>query len=253
LQEVIEAMNRLFLRHCVTFFQGMYAGIPIGLGYFAVSFAFGIQARAAGLSAIQAFLLSGTNLTSAGQFAGLAVIQSAGALATLALTQVVINLRYCLMSCALSQKLAPETALVHRFLMACGVTDEIFGVSISVRGRLSPYYLYGQTVVAWPGWAFGTLSGALAGNILPGSVTAALGMALYGMFVAIVIPAARQDRKILGVVIAAAILSLLFYYTPYLSTISAGTRIILVTFLTAGTAAFLFPMHTAKEVSNGRH
>lgn len=246
-------MNRLFLRHCVTFFQGMYAGIPIGLGYFAVSFAFGIQARAAGLSAIQAFLLSGTNLTSAGQFAGLAVIQSAGALATLALTQLVINLRYCLMSCALSQKLAPETALVHRFLMACGVTDEIFGVSISVRGRLSPYYLYGQTVVAWPGWAFGTLSGALAGNILPGSVTAALGMALYGMFVAIVTPAARQDRKILGVVIAAAILSLLFYYTPYLSTISAGTRIILVTFLTAGTAAFLFPMHTAKEVSNGRH
>ena len=246
-------MNRLFLRHCVTFFQGMYAGIPIGLGYFAVSFAFGIQARAAGLSAVQAFLLSGTNLTSAGQFAGLAVIQSAGALATLALTQVVINLRYCLMSCALSQKLAPETALVHRFLMACGVTDEIFGVSISVRGRLSPYYLYGQTVVAWPGWAFGTLSGALAGNILPGSVTAALGMALYGMFVAIVIPAARQDRKIFGVVIAAAILSLLFYYTPYLSTISAGTRIILVTFLTAGTAAFLFPMHTAKEVSNGRH
>ena len=246
-------MNRLFLRHCVTFFQGMYAGIPIGLGYFAVSFAFGIQARAAGLSAVQAFLLSGTNLTSAGQFAGLAVIQSAGALATLALTQVVINLRYCLMSCALSQKLAPETALVHRFLMACGVTDEIFGVSISVRGRLSPYYLYGQTVVAWPGWAFGTLSGALAGNILPGSVTVALGMALYGMFVAIVIPAARQDRKILGVVIAAAILSLLFYYTPYLSTISAGTRIILVTFLTAGTAAFLFPMHTAKEVSNGRH
>ena len=246
-------MNRLFLRHCVTFFQGMYAGIPIGLGYFAVSFAFGIQARAAGLSAVQAFLLSGTNLTSAGQFAGLAVIQSAGALATLALTQLVINLRYCLMSCALSQKLAPETALVHRFLMACGVTDEIFGVSISVRGRLSPYYLYGQTVVAWPGWAFGTLSGALAGNILPGSVTAALGMALYGMFVAIVIPAARQDRKILGVVIAAAILSLLFYYTPYLSTMSAGTRIILVTFLTAGTAAFLFPMHTAKEVSNGRH
>lgn len=246
-------MNRLFLRHCAIFFQGMYAGIPIGLGYFAVSFAFGIQARAAGLSAIQAFLLSGTNLTSAGQFAGLAVIQSAGALATLALTQVVINLRYCLMSCALSQKLAPETALVHRFLMACGVTDEIFGVSISVRGRLSPYYLYGQTTVAWPGWAIGTLSGALAGNILPGSVTAALGMALYGMFVAIVIPAARQDRKILGVVIAAAILSLLFYYTPYLSTISAGTRIILVTFLTAGTAAFLFPMHTAKEVSNGRH
>ena len=246
-------MNRTFLRQLITFFQGMYAGIPIGLGYFAVSFAFGIQARAAGLSAFQAFLLSGTNLTSAGQFAGLAVIQSAGALATLALTQVVINLRYCLMSCALSQKLDPQTPFFHRFLMACGVTDEIFGVSISVRGRLSPYYLYGQTVVAWPGWAFGTLSGALAGNILPDSVTAALGMALYGMFVAIVVPAAKQDRKILLVILAAALLSLIFYYTPVLSTISAGTRIILVTFLTAGTAAFLFPMNPTKEASHGRN
>ncbi|MBQ9693745.1 MAG: AzlC family ABC transporter permease [Kiritimatiellae bacterium] len=243
-------MRFCVLRNLRSFLHGMYAGIPIGLGYFAVSFAFGIQARAAGLSAVQAFLLSGTNLTSAGQFAGLAVIQSAGSLATLALTQVVINLRYCLMSCALSQKLSAETPFAHRFLMACGVTDEIFGVSISVRGYLSPYYLYGQTVVAWPGWAFGTLSGALAGNILPSSITAALGMALYGMFVAIVVPAAREDRKVLSVVFAAALLSMLFWYCPILSSISPGTRIILVTFLTAGTAAFCYPMPSA-EVRHG--
>lgn len=236
-----------FLRNLLAFIHGMYAGIPIGLGYFAVSFAFGIQARAAGLSAFQAFCLSGSNLTSAGQFAGLAVIESAGALATLALTQVIINLRYCLMSCALSQKLSSETPFFHRFLMACGVTDEIFGVSVSVKGWLSPYYHYGQTVVAWPGWAVGTLCGALAGNILPDSVTAALGMALYGMFVAIVVPAAAQDRKILWVSVSAALLSLFFTYCPVICAISGGTRIILVTLLVAGAAAWMFPM---KEDSN---
>lgn len=235
-------MKRQALRSLVDFIHGMYAGIPIGLGYFAVSFAFGIQARAAGLSAVQAFCLSGTNLTSAGQFAGLAVIESAGALATLALTQLIINLRYCLMSCALSQKLTPNTPLVHRFLMACGVTDEIFGVSVSVNGRLSPYYLYGQTAVAWPGWSLGTLCGALAGNILPASVTAALGMALYGMFVAIVVPAAQQDRKILAVSLIAAVLSLACCYLPGLATLSSGTRIIVVTLVVAGGAAVLFPM-----------
>lgn len=231
------------LRKVAFFLRGMYAGTPIGLGYFAVSFAFGIQARAAGLSAVQAFVLSGTNLTSAGQFAGLAVIQSAGALLMLALTQLIINLRYCLMSCALSQKLSAETPFAHRFLMACGVTDEIFGVSVSVPGALSPYYMYGQTAVAWPGWAFGTLCGALAGNILPASITTALGMALYGMFVAIVVPAARSCPKILSVVIASAMVSLLFAYCPGLSTLSPGTRIIVVTFIAAGAAAFLFPMH----------
>lgn len=235
-------MNRQWLRNLSIFIRGMYAGIPIGLGYFAVSFAFGIQARAAGISAFKAFCLSGTNLTSAGQFAGLAVIQSAGALATLALTQLIINLRYCLMSCALSQKLSPETPFYHRFLMACGVTDEIFGVSVSVKGWLSPFYHYGQTVVAWPGWAFGTLCGALAGDILPGSITAALGMALYGMFVAIVVPAAAQDRKIRWVSVSAALVSLFFAYYPGLCEISSGTRIILVTLLVAGVAAWCCPM-----------
>lgn len=240
-------MRRQFLRNLATFIRGMYAGVPIGLGYFAVSFAFGIQARAAGISAIQAFVLSGTNLTSAGQFAGLAVIESAGSLATLALTQLIINLRYCLMSCALSQKLSPETPFFHRFLMAGGVTDEIFGVSVSVKGWLSPYYHYGQTVVAWPGWALGTLCGALAGDILPSSITAALGMALYGMFVAIVVPAATQDVKIRWVSISAALVSLFFTYCPGLCEISGGTRIILVTLLVAGVAAWLYPMNVEES------
>ena len=235
-------MKRSFLRNLSLFIRGMYAGIPIGLGYFAVSFAFGIQARAAGISAFKAFCLSGTNLTSAGQFAGLAVIESAGALATLALTQLIINLRYCLMSCALSQKLSPDTPFSHRFFMACGVTDEIFAVSVSVKGWLSPYYHYGQTAVAWPGWAFGTLCGALAGDVLPPSITAALGMALYGMFVAIVVPAATQDLKIRWVSISAILLSLVFTYCPGLCTISSGTRIILVTLIVSGVAAWLCPM-----------
>ena len=231
-------MKTSFLRKLSYLARGMYAGIPIGLGYFAVSFAFGIKARAAGLSATQAFVLSGSNLTSAGQFAGLAVIQGMGALATLALTQLIINLRYCLMSCALSQKLSPETPFFHRFLMACGVTDEIFGVSVSVKGALSPYYLYGQTMVAWPGWVLGTLTGALAGDILPSSITSALGMALYGMFIAIVIP------KVLFVVIAAAITSLCFTYLPPFSSLSPGLRIVVVTFLVAGAAAILSPMRS---------
>ncbi len=237
-------MKTSFLRKLSYLARGMYAGIPIGLGYFAVSFAFGIKARAAGLSATQAFVLSGSNLTSAGQFAGLAVIQGMGALATLALTQLIINLRYCLMSCALSQKLSPETPFFHRFLMACGVTDEIFGVSVSVKGALSPYYLYGQTMVAWPGWVLGTLTGALAGDILPSSITSALGMALYGMFIAIVIPAVREERKVLFVVLAAAITSLCFTYLPPFSSLSPGLRIVVVTFLVAGAAAILSPMRS---------
>lgn len=240
-------MKTVVLRKLSLFIRGMYAGLPIGLGYFAVSFAFGIQAKAAGLSAFQAFILSGTNLTSAGQFAGLAVIQSAGALTTLALTQVIINLRYCLMSCALAQKLSPTTPFFHRFFMACGVTDEIFGVSISLPGTLSPYSMYGQIVVAWPGWTLGTFCGAWAGEIFPHSLSAALGMALYGMFVAIVVPAAKVSGKVLAVVIAAALLSLGFTYCPYVAGLSPGTRIILVTLITAGTAALLFPMDTREE------
>ncbi len=221
--------------------RGLRDGLPIGAGYFAVSFAFGIQARVLGLTAWQTFVLSGSNLTSAGQFAGLAVIEAGGSLAAMALTQLVINLRYCLMSCALSQRLAGDVPLWHRALVAFGVTDEIFGVSIGFPHRLRPAYSYGLIAAAWPGWAFGSLTGALAGNVLPRLAVDALGMALYAMFVAIVVPAAKADRKVLGVALAAAALSAAFAFLPCLSALSAGMRIVWVTVLVAGVAALLFP------------
>ena len=223
------------------FLRGLRDGFPIGAGYFAVSFAFGIQARAIGLTAWQTFVLSGTNLTSAGQFAGLAVIEVGGSLVAMALTQLVINLRYCLMSCALSQRLPEKVSFWQRALVAFGVTDEIFGVSIGFPHQLRPAYSYGLIAAAWPGWAFGSLTGALAGSVLPSLVVNALGMALYAMFVAIVVPAAKTDRKVLMVSLAAAVCSVAFAILPGLSDLSEGMRVVWVTVLVAGVAALLFP------------
>ena len=150
-----------------SFKRGVVAGIPIALGYFAVSFTFGMAAVTGGLSIGQAVLISLTNLTSAGQFAGLNIILAGGSYWEIAMTQLIINLRYCLMSFSLSQKLVKEGSPIHRFVVAFGVTDEIFGVSASQEGRVSPYYNYGAMSVAIPGWTIGTLAGAVLGNILP--------------------------------------------------------------------------------------
>ncbi len=229
-------------RNLVYFIRGLRDGIPIGLGYFAVSFAFGIQAKQIGIAAYQAFILSATNVTSAGQVAALAVIETGGTLLTMVLTQLVINLRYCLMSCSLSQKLDPRVPFFHRFIMAGGVTDEIFGVGIGAPGRLSPFYIYGMMAVAIPGWATGTLFGGLAGEVFPASVTNALGMALFAMFVAIVIPAAKADRRVLVVSIAAALLSCILTATHDFLPLSSGMRVIVVTLIVAGVAAILCPL-----------
>lgn len=227
------------------FLRGLRDGLPIGAGYFAVSFAFGIQARAIGLDALQTFALSGSNLTSAGQFAGLAVIKAGGTLLAMAATQLVINLRYCLMSCALAQKLARDVPFWHRFLIAFGVTDEIFAVSVASPRPLRPAYSYGLIAISWPGWAGGSLLGVLAGDLLPSALTAALAMALYAMFVAIVVPAARADRRVLGAALAAAALACLCAFAPGLRALSEGTRVILVTLVVAGAAALLFPEREA--------
>lgn len=224
------------------FLRGVRDGLPIGAGYFAVSFAFGIQAVAIGLTALQTFALSGSNLTSAGQFAGLGVIKAGGTLAAMALTQLVINLRYCLMSCAISQKLAPGVPFWHRWLIAFGVTDEIFGVSLAAKGRLRPAYSYGLIAAAWPGWAGGSLLGAVAGDVLPPSVTQALAMALFAMFVAIVIPAAKADRRVLLVSLAAAALSAALAFAPWTAALGEGMRVVIVTLLVAGAAAWLCPL-----------
>ncbi len=224
------------------FINGLKDGIPIGLGYFAVSFTFGIAAVSSGLSIWHAVLISLTNLTSAGQFAAISIIAAGGAYLELALTQLVINLRYSLMSFSLAQKLSRDTKPIHRYIMAFGVTDEIFALGASVKGRLNPYYHYGEMCVAIPGWVGGTLLGTISGSILPNFIVSALGIAIYAMFLAIIIPPAKKDKTVLGVVLAAMIISALFSILPFLKNISSGFVIIITTLLISGIAAWLKPI-----------
>lgn len=221
--------------------SGIKDGIPIFLGYLAVSFAFGIQASAINLTALQAGVMSFTNLTSAGQFAALATIAAGGSYLEMAFTQLVLNLRYLLMSCSLSQKLKQDTPFYHRFLIAYGVTDEIFGVSVCRNKALTPFYSYGLMSAAIPGWTIGTVLGVVSGNFLPKEITYALGIAIYGMFIAIIIPSSKKDKAVLGVVISVMLLSCVFYYLPYLKEISSGLRIIIITIIVSTAAALLFP------------
>ena len=229
------------------FSSGLKDGMPICFGYFAVSFAFGIQAAGIGLSVFEASVLSALNVTSAGQFAALAIIASGASLIELAFTQLIINLRYFLMSCALSQKLSPSLPLGHRLGIAYGMTDEIFAVSVSQREPLSPFYSYGLICVAVPGWTLGTLLGAVSGELLPARLLSALNVALYGMFLAVVIPPAKTSRILTGVILASMALSLVFAHVPLLAGLSSGFKIILLTILIAGAAAILFPVKEENE------
>ena len=225
-----------------SFRKGLQDGIPIGLGYFAVSFTFGIMAIQSGLTAWQAVLISLTNLTSAGQFAGIGIMAAGGSLWEMALTQLVINLRYCLMSFSLSQKLEKGVSNSHRLAVAFGVTDEIFGVSAGKPGKVSAFYNYGVMSVAIPGWTVGTLLGAISGSILPEFIMSALGVAIYGMFLAIIIPPSKKNKAIFLVVLGSMVLSAVFAWVPGLSKISSGFAIIITTIVAAGLAAWLCPV-----------
>lgn len=221
--------------------QGLRDGLPIGIGYFAVSFTFGIAARQFGLDALQAAFMSCSNLTSAGQFAALGVISAGAPLLEMALTQLVINLRYCLMSCAVSQHLSPSMPYWHRFLMAFGITDEIFGISI-LQKIISPYYIYGVLSCTVPGWTAGTALGVLTGQVLPMRIVNALSVALYSMFIAVIVPGARENKVLARLIPAAMLASLLFTQLPLLRDISYGTRIIILTVALSLAAALLFPV-----------
>ena len=230
---------------------GLRDGVPIGLGYLAVSFTFGIMAGQAGIGVLAAVIMSLTNLTSAGQFAALGVIQSGAPFMEMAAVQFIINLRYCLMSCSLSQKMAPDMPFFHRFLISYGVTDEVFGVSACREGILSPYYAYGLISVAVPGWTFGTLLGAVSGDLLPARLLSALSVALYGMFLAIVIPPARGSRVLAGVVVVSMAASFLFSVIPLFSGVTSGFKVIILTVLIAGGAAYFFPVEDEQRGGAG--
>lgn len=230
-----------------SFRKGLRDGIPIALGYFAVSFTFGMMAVADGLSIWQAVLISLTNVTSAGQFAGLEIMVMNGSYWEMALTQLVINLRYCLMSFSLAQKFRRDEARGHRYVAAFGVTDEIFGISASQPGKVSAFYNYGAMCVAIPGWVLGTLAGAISGNLLPDFMMSALSVAIYGMFLAIIIPPAKKNRAVLAVVAAAMAISLLFKVIPLLKNVSSGFVIIITTLVVAGAAAYFCPVQEEKQ------
>ena len=184
------------------YLKGLKDGTPIALGYFAVGFTLGIAAKSMGINAFQAGLMSFLMHASAGEFAVLTVIAGQSGYIAMIITQLVINIRYFLMSCSMSQKINPNTSLPKRLLLSYFVTDEIFGISASIKGELNPYYPLGAATVASPGWVLGTILGALVGNILPVSLASALSVALYGMFLAVVIPASKNDKDIEMVVFA---------------------------------------------------
>lgn len=219
--------------------EGFRDGIPIGLGYFVVSFTLGITAKHAGLSPFQGFLASLFNNASAGEYAGFTVIAADAPYIEIAIITLVANARYLLMSTVMSQKFSPDTPFYHRIFVGFDVTDEIFGITIARQGRLNPFYNYGAFLTALPGWSIGTALGIVAGNILPLSAVSALSVALYGMFLAIIIPPARKD-KVVGAAVAVSF-AMSFLAETFFSEISAGTRTIILTVVIAGAAAILHP------------
>lgn len=231
-------MNKRFL-------QGVKHGVPIALGYLSVSFAFGMECVKAGLTPLQALLISMTNLTSAGQLAGLQVMIAQSSLIEMALTQLIINLRYALMGLSLGQKLGPTMNTARRMFFAFANTDEIFAVASSQPEKLHHHYLYGLMLMPYIGWSTGTILGAVAGQLLPEFVRSALGIAIYGMFIAIVIPPARKEKSVAFVALVAIAISVCFRYIPFLSGVTGGFVVIICAVVAATLGALLFPVHDA--------
>lgn len=228
--------------HFKEYLAGMKAGMPVCVGYFSVSFGFGAMAVAQGLSIFQSVLISALNLTSAGQFAGLTVLTAGAAILELILTQLVINSRYALMSMALGQRLGLEATVPRRMAAAFFNTDEVFALGMSRKEKLTVSFFTGAGTVAAIGWIGGTALGAVAGSLLPVAVRTALSTMLYGMFIAIVIPQARQERPMAICMLVALVFSCLFTWLPLLKTVSAGLAIVICTVAAAAVCALLFPV-----------
>jgi len=229
--------------------NGVRTGLPVGVGYFSVSFGFGAMAAAQGIRALDAALISLTNLTSAGQFAGLTLIVAAASFWEVILTQIVINSRYALMSLALSQRMGSRIGLLPRLFIAFFNTDEIFALAMAEKQPLTVPFLMGLGLTPILGWTAGTLCGALAGSVLPLSIRTALGVMLYGMFIAIVVPPAKEEKSVLATVVLALILSCLFRWLPMLTGVSTGIAIVCCTVIAAAICAWLFPIPEEEDAA----
>lgn len=229
------------------FLNGMKMGVPIGLGYFAVSFSLGISAKNAGLTALEAAFASLLLNASAGEYALFTLIAAGASFFEVAMMELVANARYLLMSCALSQKLSEEARLPHRLMIGVAVTDEMFGASISRPEKVTPAYYFGMMAVAMPCWSLGTALGVAVGSILPEMVVSALSVSLYGMFLACIIPEAKRNLIVLGVIAVSFILSFSAGIIPLIKEIPEGTRIILLTVIISAAAALIFPIKDESE------
>lgn len=232
--------------HKQWFLKGLRDGVPIALGYLAVSLTLGIAAKNAGLTAFQATLTSFTVTASAGEFVGFTLMAAGAGYLEVLVMEAIANARYLLMSCSLSQKLSPDTGLLHRLILGFFITDEIFGVSSAVPGKLDPYYTYGVICVASPGWALGTCLGVVLGNILPASIVSALSVGLFGMFIAIIVPPARHNKIIAGLVTVSFAVSYAVSEMRWLDGISSGMKTILLTVVISLAAAVAFPHREEK-------
>lgn len=223
------------------FRKGLRSGVPIGLGYLSVSFTFGILAVSYGFEWWQAVLISMTTLTSAGQLAGIGIMVNPGQYIEMLISQLTINIRYSFMSVSLSQKTSPQFSGIRRWIFGFFMTDEIFAVASNEK-EVTTKFFAGLTVMPYIGWALGTLLGAVIGNVLPSIIMNALCLAIYGMFIAIVAPKAKESVSLLAVVLVAVALSCAFYYVPYLSTVSSGLSISICAIVAAVFGALQFPV-----------
>lgn len=224
------------------FKEGFKDGVPIGLGYFAVAFSLGIVARNAGITYLEGFVASLFTSASAGEYAVFTLIGEGSSYIGICIMTLIANARYFLMSCSLVQKLDESESTIKRIGMGFGVTDEIFAISIAQKGKLNPFYFYGAMVSAIIPWAIGTSCGILMGNVLPDSIVSALGVALYGMFIAIVIPPAKENKTIACAVFLSYFISYLASITPFIKDLSSGNRIIILTIVISSAFAFIKPI-----------
>ena len=229
------------------YIDGLKKGLPIGLGYIPVSFTFGFMAVSGGMPAWIAVIISMSNLTSSGQFAGTQLILAGASYLEIAITTLIINIRYSLMSLSLSQKLVPKTSVLHRLLFSFGITDEIFAVASMEKEQIDHVFMYGLITLPFIGWTAGTVLGAFSTGILPDSLKGAMGIALYAMFIALIIPPSKHSRPVLIIVLISIAITCIIKYLPILSFISSGFRIIIASVLAAGIGTFLFPEATEEE------